>query len=649
VGAGAWQMAFASTGPIARSAPRKNGEKFRLHATALVQLAAQPLFWCLLATACLVLALPGTGWDALTNWLGDTDDAVRLVSVRELLDGAPWFDTTLARIGAPEPLISHWSRLIDLPLAALMTIFRPLLGSHGAEIATRWLWPVLLFLALMLIYTREALRRAGPWAAAFAAVLVVMCAIPMIQFKPGRIDHHNAQILCAVAGLLFLVRSLETARLGWIAGAFLGLGLAVGYEAIGLVVPALGLTAIVTLWRGRGMEGAAHAATAAAGTMFVALLVTTPPARWLAIHCDALSLNLPLLAGCCAAGLWGARRLPMHASPFARLSVAAVGVAMGGGLYAGLEPACLLGPFGQVNPALKTIWLDSVMESRNILALGDGRVSPGLAFAAFVALGAGAQLAGWLRQRDVTNGLAAAIIVLAGLLGCWQIKLMIYACWLAIMPVAVLAARLERVGTLSAPIVRIAVVIVLNQAMFDTALSAGETAVRALAGVPAAEAVGPDVGADCAKTTNVSRLAVLPPGLVVSNIDLGPHIVATTSHRVVAAPYHRLDKGILAAHAILNARADDGAKELAALGVDYVVLCAETGKAVLDPGAGGVSESLRARLRRGESVSYLQEIPLPAGTPIKAWRVLSPPLAGPLPGKSAGKVAGQLAQGITAH
>jgi hypothetical protein len=68
-----------------------------------------------------------------------------------------------------------------------------------------------------IIYTREARRRAGPWAAAFAAVQVVWCVVPIVQFKPGRIDHHNAQILCAVAGLLLLVRSLENARMGWTA------------------------------------------------------------------------------------------------------------------------------------------------------------------------------------------------------------------------------------------------------------------------------------------------------------------------------------------------------------------------------------------------------------------------------------------------
>jgi hypothetical protein len=623
-------MAFESTGPIVQSrSPSRRGTT-RLLGDLLSQLAAQPLFWCLLATASLVLMLPGTGPEALVNWLGDTDDAVRLVSVRELLDGAPWFDTTLPRIGAPEPLVSHWSRLIDLPLAALITIFKPLLGTLGAEIATRWLWPVLLFLTLMIIYTREALRQAGPWAAAFAAVLVVWCVVPMVQFKPGRIDHHNAQILCAVAGLLFLFRSLEDTRMGWVAGAFLGLGLAVGYEAIGLVVPALGLSAIVTLWRGRGIDGAAHATAAAAGTMLAALLVTTPPARWLAIHCDALSLNLPLLAGCCAAGLWAAHRRANLASPLARIAVAAVGAAVGGALYAGLEPACLLGPFGQVNPALRPIWFDQVIEGRNVLAVGNGRLAPGLAFAAFVALGAAVQWAAWRAQRDATNGLTTAVIVLAGLLGCWQIKLMTYACWLAIMPVAIFAARLGRVGTVSHPIVRIAAVIFLNQVMFDATFSAAETTVRAAVGKPVAAAAEPNVGRDCIKTSNVSQLAALPPGLVASNMDLGPYIVATTPHRVVAAPYHRLDKGILAQQALFNAKPDEAEKLLDAMGVDYIVLCANAGMAQPRAEAGETSDGLRARLLRGEGVSYLQEIPRPVDISIKVWRVRRAPQIGRL-------------------
>src|SRR5260370_35936472 len=85
----------------------------------LGQWAATPLGLSLLATGFLVIAtLAGQG-PSLSDWLGDTDDAVRLVTVRELVEGAPWFDTTLPRLGAPEALVSHWSRPIAAPLAGL--------------------------------------------------------------------------------------------------------------------------------------------------------------------------------------------------------------------------------------------------------------------------------------------------------------------------------------------------------------------------------------------------------------------------------------------------------------------------------------------------------------------------------------------------
>src|SRR5436190_3431293 len=148
---------------------------------ALGQQVITPLNLSLLATAFLVIAtLVGAG-PSLSDWLGDTDDAVRLVTVRGLLAGAPWFDTTLPRIGAPEPLVSHWSRLIDAPLAALIGALTPLVGPDWAELATRIIWPALLFFALTLIVAREAFRRAGPVGVAFTVMLVATSAIALAQ------------------------------------------------------------------------------------------------------------------------------------------------------------------------------------------------------------------------------------------------------------------------------------------------------------------------------------------------------------------------------------------------------------------------------------------------------------------------------------
>jgi hypothetical protein len=577
---------------------------------------ATPLAWSLLATAFLVVAtLAGPG-PSLSDWLGDPDDSVRLITVRELLAGAPWFDTTLPRIGAPEPLVSHWSRLIDAPLAALIGGLSPLLGRDGAELATRIVWPALLFFALALIVAREAHRWAGPLAAAFALILVTTSATALAQFRPGRIDHHNAQILCAVAGLLFLARSWDDKRAGWIAGAFLGLGLAVGFEAMALVAPALGIAAFAAVWQPVKGAGVARAATAATAVLFAALVLTVPPARWFDVRCDALSLNLAILAAYATAGLWAA--MSGSARRAVRFAILGASAVAGSAVYAALEPACLTGPFGQVGAALKPIWLDHVVETKSILWLAASHPATALAAVAFVFAGAAAQIVLWRQHRDTSAALAAAFVVLAAVLGCWQLKLLPYADWLAAVPLAVWAAGLKRTAAISAPVMRMAAIVLLSQATLDGGFNALASPLRQSAepGTTAVESADPR--RRCFQSANARRLAALPPGLVAADIDLGPYIVALSPHRVVAAPYHRLEKGILANHAILRGTPDQALPHLRALGASYVVLCA-------DRATGGKDHSLRARLLGNERPQFLDELELPQGTPIRVWKMLPAP------------------------
>ena len=65
----------------------------------------------------------------------------------------------------------------------------------------------------------------------------------------------------------------------------------------------------------------------------------------------------------------------------------------------------------------------------------------------------------------------------------------------------------------------------------------------------------------------------LPAGLIAADIDFGPFLLALTPHSVLAAPYHRLSSGIIAAHEAFARRPDDARRMLARLGVTYVVTC----------------------------------------------------------------------------
>jgi hypothetical protein len=565
------------------------------------------------AVALLMIAAWASAGPSPRDWLGDPDDALRLVSARALLEGAPWFDPTLARVGAPEPLASHWSRLVDLPLAALIGALRPLFGQDLGELLTRLAWPTALFATLCAVVGREAYRVGGAWAAAAAASLAVTSIGATGQFWPGRIDHHNVQILCAVAGLLCLVRSIDDRRLGWRAGSLIGLGLAVGYEAIALVAPALALAALMTLFHPTRRLSILPAAAATTLTLMTACLLTLAPAAWFKINCDALSPNIVVLAASGTLGLWAAQRFAMRLGT--RLAVLAAAAAAGVGIFAALEPACLAGPFGQVDPALKNIWLDHVLETKSLLWFARREPAFALGQFAFLLAGASAQIVLWRRRRDTAATLATAIVLLAVALGCWQMKLVAYASWLAVLPLARFCAALPASAGFSSTLIRIAAIVLASQATLEGGLRLAGTALPVAPRPGAVAVTAADPRRACFYASSLRTLAAQRPGLVAADLDLGPYIVALTPHRVVAAPYHRLNQGILANHALLEAPRAQAEATMRALGVDYIALCNEPSAAARRGEA-----SLRGALLDNEPVDFLKDIGGTPAAPVRLWQ-----------------------------
>ena len=81
--------------------------------------------------------------------LGDTDDNMRIMQVRALLDGQDWYDLRQYRLNPPAGANIHWSRLVDLPLAGLILLLRPLVGGAGAERSAVAIAPLLPYLLLL--------------------------------------------------------------------------------------------------------------------------------------------------------------------------------------------------------------------------------------------------------------------------------------------------------------------------------------------------------------------------------------------------------------------------------------------------------------------------------------------------------------------
>ena len=559
--------------------------------------------------------------------LGDTDDATRLVQVRELLAGAPLQDTTLPRFGAPQPLVSHWSRLIDVPLAVLMAVSAPLLGWDGAELVVRYVWPLLLLLPLVMMLAHEAQARAGGQAsddavssgraAAYVAMALAVTSFSGLhQFMPGRIDHHGGMIVCAVAGFIYLGRSFADARSGVIAGALLALGTAIGYEALALTVGGFVAQAVFVLASGRGGKGLVAAAATLAAGLLVALVLTTAPARLLTSHCDALSLNLVLLAAASAAGLW-----LVIAGPAARLTLAGrLGVlalvgAAGLAAYVGAEPQCLKGPFGELDPAIGPLWLVDVMETKPISWMLHTAPAVAIAFVFTAALGLASAWRLWRSDKDDRALLALLVLALAVLLAGWQMKLVPYATFLAVVPTAALIGRLPAMRGLSRGVVRgLAGVGASQLFLIVVATPIGAVAVK----VDTEAVAWMERARTCIASRTVAPMAALPPGLVFSDRDLAPFIVALTQNRVVAAPYHRLDKAIVATHAIFFGPEDEALHKLTALGVTYVAVC-DGLTPPFDPANRG--RGLLGALSQGRVPGYLEPVALSGETPLRVWRL----------------------------
>src|SRR5260370_34706736 len=104
-----------------------------------------PVLWLAAVIALALPSIKGGIFDAMS-----TDDAMRLVQIRDWISGQGWFDLFQYRLDPPGASM-HWSRVVDVPLAALILLLRPLIGTHGAETVTLFLWPLLLFAAALLL------------------------------------------------------------------------------------------------------------------------------------------------------------------------------------------------------------------------------------------------------------------------------------------------------------------------------------------------------------------------------------------------------------------------------------------------------------------------------------------------------------------
>jgi hypothetical protein len=538
---------------------------------------------------------------------------MRLVQVQDFIDGAGWYNLTQARVNPPQGLEMHWSRLPDLPLAAVILMIEHLGIDRQIAIAlTARAVPPLIGIGFFFAFVWATAPLVRPTGIIFAGLVSITLWLPLTQFAAGRVDHHGWQLLFAALTSGTVIRLILNpyvrgpALLGGCVGT---LGLWVGAEAI----PWIGMAAAaLTLnWIRHGRPGGnvlALFGVTLALTSTLLLPLVVPSVRLSTPACDAFSIVSLGLAGAVALlglGAAAADRLMPLGNPLIRLVLSLIIGALALAFLLVLFPECQEGPFSQVSPEIG-FWIQSVRESQSLaetlkLAPGDAAASIALpALSLAVALTAAARSKGVQRTLWLVllTWSAAGIVLLL-----WQIRTAFLANLYAGMSLAWLAAcagqRAEGASRSFERILLSAVVPITVAVLPVIAYLGAESTPdgNRLKTTPACD-LKPVVSA-----LNDHRMG--DPRLIAADIDLGPELILMTPHLVLAAPYHRNTDGLLDIRRFLLGDVFSAAEVVRRRGVDVIVLCPQDQPAGSE---GGVP--FRRQLLAGDIPLWLLKLPV---------------------------------------
>ena len=558
--------------------------------------------------------------------LFDNDDAMRLVQLREWMDGKGWYDVTQDRINPPASPISHWSRIVEVPIAAAILVAQVFAPPAMAERIAVALWPVVLLSLYSALLLYHARRFFSTPALLLGAMVVGFNPLLLFQLLPGRIDHHGVQMVLAL--LLLILTGEATVRLKQVAaiaaGVVASLMLAIGLETLPLVATAAATFGAAWIVRGtdaRRTTACFGAALALGAPMLFGLSIS--PSRWTTPACDALSLPWLWLAVAGGGALALLATIPQPGRLPVRAAFAFGAAAFACATFLATWPNCLDGPYATVDPLVRELWLSGVGETRPLLRLAVENPTGFLFFAVSVVGGWAALVLAAVRMGRrapeililLAFGSTATAVAMSEMRGAPFAATFGVFGWLYLLDRAFagfsaassLATRPAAIG------MRGAIVVV-------TLLAASPVGWNVIAAqLHPAPAAPPDHGG-CRTPADMAALAAEPPGLVLAPIRLGSRLLMATPHSVLGAPYHRNNAGNRTDLEILIADPANAERLIRDRGIEYVALCLD------DPDLPVLTRqgdgNLIKVLAEGKAPGWLQ--PIAGGGPIRAWRVVAP-------------------------
>ena len=571
----------------------------------------------LIAWAALSAYLLQRGWGAI-HWfaLGDTDDNMRIMQVRALLDGQGWYDLRQYRLNPPEGLNIHWSRLVDLPITGLYLLAKPIFGGVIAEkfaVAGAPLLALGAALFALILATRRLIdEEAWP-----VAIAILACAqTALLMWAPLRIDHHGWQL----ALLMLMVAGSadrDRARGGVTTGLATAASLTIGLEMIPYL--ALGGAMTVLAWvRDRGAAsrlqayGAALAGGCAAG---FAIFASNDNRTYV---CDVLSpvyLSTMVAAGALAV-LLARAPLEARAARFGAALLAGGLLAVG---FALIWPDCLGRP-ERISPELQKLWFQYITEVKPMWRHGYARYVPVFALVVIGTVGNLAALWANRREERVMSWatLTALSVASTGLL-LWQTRAGPAAQLLAVPGAAWLGYHGMR-WTIAhrSMLVRILGTFAVFLLVSGLSVSLTMDVIPTKPETKSRKAVN-KANRRCPTLPAMAPIAKLPPAVILTFVDLGPRLITVTPHSAIAGPYHRNGSAILDVQHSFRAASPDVAHDVMHRhGATLLLLCPGMSESTLY--ATQNPDGFYAQLMAGKVPGWLKPVPLPEGSPFRLWR-----------------------------
>jgi hypothetical protein len=602
--------------------------------------------------------------------LGDPDDYMRLNEVINWLQGQGWHDLSHPRLSPGSDTVVHWSRLLDIPLALLMLPFIESMGMQNAAMLASFIVPPLTFGLLLWLAVALARVFVGRERANLAAPLTLFAPLTLMNFAPGRVDHHGYEVLIAGFGLLCLERMAEDERHGGAYAIFAAIafacGLWIGAEALPWAILFVACLAIMAAWQG----GFLLRRAALFGVAFMAATASVLPLAVAPAGYGSLALSWFSLADVIFAALvagvfiggWLAGR--MTDKRWMRLAfMAALGL-LAAALFCAFVPEVGRGPFADYDDFDSTIALANIGEAQplahslrinpyNMLQTKAALLSalqtlllPVLAMAALVFAAIGATS----RRRILLMAHGAFLAVSTALTLFWQMRVGWFMQFFALAPLTfLLVAWWDRIAARYAgrrrfwaeiaaflalgfaPVVLIPAVVhdapfLSDVVLFPAARPAPQCPLRAAVGF-----LAEPWGYGARKRT------------LLSGSNEGPELLFSTPHDVIAANFNVA--GNEDVYNFFGARDDESARAIAKRwNADLVLVCrsfplayaridhAHLGKsAFLSPVADGslhlVSHpdhpTLIERLARGTPPDWLKPVEIPGDKDYLLYEVVS--------------------------